>query len=155
MPGALVAADRGDRRFWLIIVRVWNWGLLPVTTAPVVAQVSRSRRQAQLHRVLRGCSIEPFVAEQAHVVGSLLAAAGARDVVDAHVVLVAAGAHASVLTSDPEDLRRCRRSWLNRSRSAWSERRRVLRAEQIRRGARGDRPLTAPAADVYWLSGVS
>ena len=44
----LVAADRSDRR---------EAGLVSVTTAPVVAQTSRSPRPAQLRQLLRGCDV--------------------------------------------------------------------------------------------------
>lgn len=75
-----------------------------MTTAPVVAQVSRSGRQAQVRRFLRGCDVVAFTAAQAHAVGALLGAAGAADVVDAHLVLVAGASGADVLTSDEDDL---------------------------------------------------
>lgn len=81
-------------------------GIVPLTTAPVVAQASRSPRQAQLRRLLRGCQIVPFTPDQAHTVGALLGKAHSADVVDAHVVLLAAQTSATVLTSDPGDLHR-------------------------------------------------
>lgn len=104
--GALVAADRGDRRCWAAHRARLEAGLVPVTTAPVVAQVSRSPRQAQLRRILRGCDVEPFAVADGHAVGELLARAGAADVVDGHVALVAARTGCAVLTSDPDDLSR-------------------------------------------------
>lgn len=104
--GVLVAADRNDREVWADHRVRLEGGLVPVTTAPVVAQVSRSPRQAQLRRFLRGCSIASFLADEAHPVGALLGASGTSDVIDAHVVLTAASASAAVLTSDPEELRR-------------------------------------------------
>ena len=104
--GVLVAAERGDREVWADHRVRLEIGALPVTTAPVVAQVSRSARQAQLRRFLRGCDIAPFVAEEAHGVGTLLGKAGASDVVDAHVVLIASRLGLSVLTGDVEDVSR-------------------------------------------------
>jgi hypothetical protein len=104
--GVLVAADRSDRSVWAEHTVRLRRGLIPVTTAPVVAQVSRSPRQVQLHRFLRGCRIVPFGTEQAHDVGALLSAAGTADVVDAHLMIVAAAVSASVLTADPDDLNR-------------------------------------------------
>lgn len=103
--GVLVAAERNDRRVWADHRTRLELGALPTTTAPVVAQVSRSPRQAQLRRLLRGCDVVAFAPEHAHEVGSLLAKAGTSDVVDAHVVVTAAGLAATILTSDPEDLR--------------------------------------------------
>jgi predicted nucleic acid-binding protein len=104
--GVLVAADRNDREVWAAHRVRLEVGLVPVTTAPVVAQASRSPRQAQLRRFLRGCSVAPFLADEAYSVGALLGRSGTSDVVDAHVVLTAASASATVLTSDPDDLRR-------------------------------------------------
>ncbi len=102
--GVFVAADRDDRLAWAAHRARVELGLVPVTTSPVVAQVSRSGRQAQLRRFLRGCEIEPFAAGEGHAVGALLGAAGTSDVVDAHVVTVAARTDAIILTSDVDDL---------------------------------------------------
>jgi hypothetical protein len=100
----LVAADRYDRRMWAEHRARLELGVVPATTAPVVAQVSRSPQQAQLHRFLRGCAIMAFDADDWRPVGQLLAAASTTDVVDAHVVLIAARRGLSVLTGDPDDL---------------------------------------------------
>lgn len=102
--GVLIAAERNDRAVWADHRTRLELGVVPVTTAPVVAQVSRSGRQAQLRRLLRGCDVVAFTPGQAHAVGALLGAAGATDVVDAHVVLVAGASGASVLSSDEGDL---------------------------------------------------
>lgn len=104
--GVLVAAERNDRYVWADHRARLELGLLPLTTAPVVAQVSRSPRQAQLRRFLRGCQVVPFSAEAGHDVGALAGASGTSDVVDAHVVIVAASAGAGVVTSDERDLTR-------------------------------------------------
>lgn len=104
--GVLVAADRNDRRTWADHRARLELGLAPVTTAPVVSQVSRSGRQAQFRRFLRGCDIKPFAPDQAHEVGALLGVAGSTDVVDAHVVLVAHSYGATVVTLDENDLSR-------------------------------------------------
>lgn len=104
--GVLVAAERGDRRVWAEHRVRLEVGAGPVTTAPVIAQVSRSPRQVQLRRFLRGCDVAPFSAEDAHAVGTLLGEAGTADVADAHLVRVAEQLGASVLTADVEDLSR-------------------------------------------------
>jgi hypothetical protein len=104
--GVLVAADRNDRRFWADHRARLELGVVPVTTAPVVAQASRSVRQVALRRFLRGCQVEQFRAEQAHEVGALLGQAGSSDVVDGHVVVVAAARSATIWSSDVGDLRR-------------------------------------------------
>lgn len=103
--GALVAADRSERDLWADHRARLELGIVPVTTAPVVAQVSRSGRQAQLRRFLRGCVVEPFRPEDTHDVGALAGKAAVRDVVDVHVVLVAHRHRFGVVTSDVGDLR--------------------------------------------------
>ncbi len=103
--GVLVAAERNDRGAWADHRARLELGVVPRTTAPVVAQVSRSSRQVQLHRLLRGCDVVALAPEQSHEVGRLLAKAGTADVVDGHVVVTAAERSATVLTSDPDDLR--------------------------------------------------
>ena len=95
-----------DRTVWADHRARLELGIVPVTTAPVLAQVSRSGRQAQLRRLLRGCGIVAFSPVQAHAVGALLGATGSTDVVDAHLVLVAGASGASVLSSDEDDLLR-------------------------------------------------
>ena len=103
--GMLVAADRNRRKAWADHRIRLELGLVPVVPAPVVAQTSRSGRQVQLRRLLRGCEIVPFEPEQAHAVGALLGASRTTDVVDAHVALVASERNAIVITSDDDDIR--------------------------------------------------
>lgn len=102
--GVLVAADRNDRTVWAAHRVRLELGIVPVTTAPVVAQVSRSPRQAPLRQFLRGCHVAPFTSEQCHQVGALLGVAGRSDVVDAHVIVTAAALRSSVRTGDEYDL---------------------------------------------------
>ncbi len=104
--GALVAAERSNRRLWADHRARLELGLVPLTTAPVVAQVSRSAQQVQLRRFLRGCEVVPLGAADAHEVGAVAGASEVADVVDVHVVLVASRARACVLTSDASDLSR-------------------------------------------------
>jgi predicted nucleic acid-binding protein len=103
--GALIAADRSHREVWADHRARLELGVVPLTTAPVVAQVSRSGRQAQLRRFLRGCDIVPFTSEEAHDIGALAGKSGSADVVDVHVVAVAARHAIGVVTSDEDDLR--------------------------------------------------
>lgn len=103
--GALVAADRSNRAVWADHKVRLQMGLLPRTTAPVVAQVSRTPRQVQLRRFLRGCELDPFLVTDAHAVGELLAKAGISDVIDAHLVLVSSQSTHVVITSDVEDIK--------------------------------------------------
>lgn len=102
--GVLIAADRDDRKVWADHRARLEAGLVPFTTAPVSAQASRSARQAQLRRFLRGCDVMAFAPDQAHAVGALLGRSGTTDVVDAHVAVTAEQLRAVVITSDPADL---------------------------------------------------
>ncbi len=104
--GVLVAADRDDREVWADHRVRLELGTVPMTTAPVVAQVSRSARQVPLRRFLRGCETVPFSPDQAHEVGALLGESGTSDVVDAHLVITAARKASIVLTSDLGDIRK-------------------------------------------------
>ena len=102
--GALIAAESNNRRIWAEHRARLEIGIEPITTAPVVAQASRSPRQAQLRRFLRGCRVVALSPDDAPRVGALLAANGTADVVDAHLALIASDARADIWTSDPEDL---------------------------------------------------
>lgn len=103
--GVLIAADRNDRIVWADHRARLEAGVVPITTAPVVAQASRTPRQVPLRTFLRGCDVVAFEDGEAHEVGALLARAGTSDVVDAHVAVVAARRRSTVITSDPDDLR--------------------------------------------------
>lgn len=103
--GALLAAEAGDRRMWLLHSRALDRGLRPSVPATVLGQALRPPApQVRLHRLLVGVDVEPFGAETARAVGRLLAAAGTADVVDAHVVQVALDRPGPVLTGDRADL---------------------------------------------------
>ncbi len=103
--GALIAAGRDDRRFWVW----WKWltskGLVASVPSPVVAQAWRGPRDVRLAIVLDGCREVPFDANGSRRTGELSARAGTADVVDAFVVRSAADRKDDVLTSDPDDLR--------------------------------------------------
>ena len=103
--GVLIAADRDNRAVWADHRARLELGLVPLTTAPVVAQVSRRPQQAQLRRFLRGCEVQPFLPEEAHQVGGLLGRAGTADVVDGHLAITAARTASSVRTDDAEDIK--------------------------------------------------
>jgi predicted nucleic acid-binding protein len=102
----LVAADRNTRSVWAEHRVRLEAGLVPVVPAPVVVQVSRSTRQVQLRRLLRGCEVVSLTEQRAHAAGRLLGRAGSRDVVDAVVADTAAELGADVVTSDRADIRR-------------------------------------------------
>jgi len=102
----LVAADRNDRRAWAEHKARLEFGSVPLVPAPVVAQVSRSPRQAQLRRFLTGCAVMPMTEQDAHEAGLLLAKTRTSDVVNAAVVAAALRDGAVILTGDPDDMRR-------------------------------------------------
>ena len=102
----LVSADRNERRAWAEHKARLELGVVPLVPAPVIAQVSRSPRQAQLRRFLTGCVVVPLGEVEAHEAGRLLAATKTSDVVDAVVVTTAIRQKATILTSDPDDIER-------------------------------------------------
>jgi hypothetical protein len=106
--GALVAAERNDRRMWALHAGLLAEEVIPTVPAPVLAQVwnGGGPRQAGLARLLAMCSTEPLSEEQARRVGALAARARHPDVVDATVVEGAARRCDAVVTSDRGDLER-------------------------------------------------
>src|SRR5487761_464211 len=82
--GALVAADRGERRMWARHRALLMRRDVPAVPAPVVAQSWRgTSRQALLARLLSGCDVEALDDGQARSVGALAARAATTDIVDA------------------------------------------------------------------------
>ena len=104
--GALVAADRGDRRMWARHRALLALRTVPTVPAPVVAQGwPGGGRQALLAQLLLGCDVETLDDPRARAGGALAAKAGASDVVDACVAEGALRRHDLVVTSDPDDLK--------------------------------------------------
>jgi hypothetical protein len=104
--GVLIAADKNERAVWAEQRVRLSAGIIPLVPANVVAQVSRSNRQVQLRRFLRGCEVVPFDEASAHAAGALLARSGTADVVDASVVDVALRRYAEIVTTDPDGIGR-------------------------------------------------
>jgi hypothetical protein len=103
--GALIAADRGERRMWARHRALLARRAVPTVPAPVVAQSWRgSNRQVQLARLLAGCDVEALDDGQARSVGSLAARAANTDIVDTCVVEGALRRHDLVVSSDETDL---------------------------------------------------
>lgn len=103
--GALIAAERGERRMWARHMDLLLKRVIPIVPATVVAQSWRGgRHQALLARLLSGCDIEVLDEARARAVGSLAAKAAAADVVDASVVEGALRRSDLVVTSDRADL---------------------------------------------------
>lgn len=105
--GALIAYERGDRRLRALVRLAEAGDAAMWTSAAVVAQVWRDgARQARLARLL-GAGVVHEVALDAiaaRTVGELCGRRGGKDVVDAHVVTLAAPSTRRAVTSDPDDL---------------------------------------------------
>ena len=107
--GALIALDRGDRRMVALLQEVVKRSVRVRVPAGVVGQAWRDgARQAGLARFLRTREVEiPALDEHvARAAGELCAISGTSDVIDASVVLAARTEGDTILTSDPEDLRK-------------------------------------------------
>jgi hypothetical protein len=104
--GVLIAADRSKRRVWAEHRIRLEAGLIPMVPASVVAQVSRSAKQAQMRRLLRGCEVVAFDDAAAHAAGALLGKTRTRDVVDASVVELSIRKAADIVSDDADDIRR-------------------------------------------------
>ena len=104
--GALVAAERNDRRMWALHAGFLAEEVVPVVPAPVLAEAWRGgARQASLARLLAMCEIEPMTEKQARDVGVLAGKAGHDDVVDVTVVEGAIRRRESVVTSNEVHIR--------------------------------------------------
>lgn len=103
--GALIAAERGERRMWARHRALLLHRVVPVVPAPVVAQCWRgTTRQAQLARLLAGCAIESLDDTRARATGTLTGRARTKDIVDASVVEGALRRDDLVISSDEGDL---------------------------------------------------
>ncbi len=104
--GALIAIDKNDRRMWARYQVAVNDGRDIRVPAVVVGQAWRdARRQVRLGKFLAGCRVDPVGLETAKAAGVLCGRAGASDVLDATVVVVAAATGSVIWTSDPEDIK--------------------------------------------------
>ena len=107
--GALIALDRGEREVVVLAAEARRANAPITVPAGCVAQAWRApQRQARLAAFLRLPNVEIVAldGEQARRVGLLLARTKTRDVVDAHVALLAHNRRQPVLTSDPDDIAR-------------------------------------------------
>ena len=103
--GALVAADRGERRQWARHRALLAHRVIPTVPSTVLAQAWRGgSRQALLSRLLAGCDIEVLDDARARAAGTLAARAGTTDIVDASMVEGALRRRDLIVSSDPADL---------------------------------------------------
>ena len=91
--GALVAAERNNRRMWALHAGYLAEEVIPTVPAAVLAQSWRGgSRQASLSRLLRMCDTEPMSENLAKEVGVLAGKSGHDDIVDVSVVEVPSAA---------------------------------------------------------------
>lgn len=104
--GVLITADRNERTTWADHKLRLEDGVVAVVPSVVVAQVSRSPRQVQLRRFLRGCDVAVLDENGAHDAGLLLGRTRTSDICDAVVIALAVTLDAEVVTADGKGLRR-------------------------------------------------
>lgn len=105
--GALVAADRNDRKMWALHAGYLREEVVPIVPAPVLAQAWRGgARQARVARLLQVCDVEPLGEAVAKDVGVLAGKAKHDDVVDVAVVEGAIRRGDAVVTSDAGHVRK-------------------------------------------------
>ncbi len=105
--GALIAAERNDRRMWALHAGFLALEVSPTVPTPVLAEAWRvGPRQASLARFLALCTTEPRTDQQAKAVGALAARVGHDDIVDVTVVEGAVRRHDAVVTSNPTHIRK-------------------------------------------------
>jgi len=102
--GALLAVERSDRRLWALHRRALERGVSPTVPAGVLGQAWRGGPQAQLSRLLAGCTIEDLTEVRSRAAGAACGRATTDDLIDATVVVGAVARGDLVVTSDPDDL---------------------------------------------------
>ena len=103
--GALLAAERNDRRMWALHAGFLAEEVVPTVPAPVLAQAWRGGvRQAGLSRLLLMCDVEAMTEEQARRVGVLSAKTKHHDIIDLAVVEGAIRRGDAVVTSDEDHI---------------------------------------------------
>lgn len=103
--GALIAAEKNERRMWGIHARALARGVRPVVPAGVLTEAYRSSKQTNLTRLLVACVIEPLDGNTARTSGALLGQCSINvGAVDASVVEGALRRGDAVVTSDPDHL---------------------------------------------------
>jgi hypothetical protein len=104
--GALLAVERGDRDVMALLKRELEAERVPLTHGGVIGQAWRGGRgrQVNLARLLAATQVDPIDDTMGRRAGTLLAASGSSDVIDAAVALLATDGD-DILTSDPSDLK--------------------------------------------------
>lgn len=107
--GAFIGLERRKPVAVALLERARARRIPLVTSAAAVGQVWRGHRaQAPVALALRwrNLTVVGLTPAQGRIIGQMLAVAGASDVVDAHVVLLARERGWAVVTSDPDDIAR-------------------------------------------------
>lgn len=103
--GALIAAERNDRRMWAIHARALQRGARPLVPAGCVVEAWRGGRQANLARLLSGCETETLTDDRAKRAGALRrGVATDAGPIDATVTEMAIRQRAAVVTADRTDI---------------------------------------------------
>lgn len=103
--GALIAAERNDRRMWALHAGFLALETAPTVPAAVLVEAWRGGAgQASLARLLALCQVDELEDRGARDAGALIGAAGGGDVVDATVVRGALDRGDVVVTSDAEHI---------------------------------------------------
>ena len=103
--GALIAAERKEKRVWPFHRRLVDRGIEPTVPAGVLAQAWRGgSRQYWLTRFLSDCRIEALDESLAREIGVICHQHGVTDVVDTSVVAGASRRGDQVVTRDRPDV---------------------------------------------------
>lgn len=103
--GALIALEKNDRVMWRRLKAALRAGQVPVSHGGIVGQAWRGGgpRQALLAKALDGIDVRALDENLGRAAGELLAHAGASDVIDAALVLLADDGD-DIVTSDADDI---------------------------------------------------
>ena len=103
--GALISAERGDRRFWALHARALQRKVRPIVPAGCLVESWHGGRAANMSRLLDGCEVEVLDESQAKRAGVLRQKCqDAVGPIDAMVVEAALRRRAAVVTSDRGDI---------------------------------------------------
>ncbi len=104
--GALVAAERNDRKMWELHRGFIVEDVTPIVPAAVLAQAWRggTGRQVSMARLIKGCTIDDLNGDRAKGIGSIIAQVDHPDIVDVSVVETAIRHGLAIVTSDVDDI---------------------------------------------------
>ena len=103
--GALISAERGDRRFWALHARALQRKVRPIVPAGCLVESWHAGRVANVSRLLDGCEVEAVKESSAKRAGVLRQKCDDTiGPIDATVVEAALRRKAAVITSDRGDI---------------------------------------------------